>query len=93
MLKRKLADVHEKIKCLERLETELAGALRNCNRELRLKREIRHGNCCPLLTKLDRMKGSAGNKMSQVEETRAKNKPGSRSTVVVSLAALGALRG
>jgi len=62
MLKHKLADVQEKIKSLERLEAELAGALRNCNRELRLKREIRHGNCCPLLTKLDRMKGSAGNK-------------------------------
>ena len=29
--------------------------------------------------------------MSQVEETRAKNKPGSRSTVVVSLAALGSV--
>ena len=38
MLKRKLADVQEKIKSLARLESELAGALRNCNRELRLKR-------------------------------------------------------
>ena len=46
MLKGKLADVQEKIKSLARLEAELAGALRNCNRELRLKREIRHENCC-----------------------------------------------
>src|SRR5438128_1568457 len=45
-----------------RLEAELAGALRNCNRELRLKREIPHENCCPLLTKLDRMNGSSNNK-------------------------------
>ena len=62
MLKGKLADVQEKIKSLARLEAELAGALRNCNRELRLKREIRHENCCPLLTKLDRMNGSRNNK-------------------------------
>ena len=62
MLKRKLADVHEKIKSLERLEAELAGALRNCNRELRLKREIRHENCCLLFTRLDRMNGSRNNK-------------------------------
>ena len=62
MLERKLADVQEKIKGLERLEAELAGALRNCNRELRLKREIRHENCCPLLTKLDRINGSSNNK-------------------------------
>ncbi len=62
MLKRKLADVHEKIKSLERLEAELAGALRNCNRELRLKREIKHEDCCPLLTKLDRTNGLGNNK-------------------------------
>jgi DNA-binding transcriptional MerR regulator len=62
MLKRKLADVQEKINSLARLEAELAGALRNCNRELRLKREIKHGDYCHLLTKLDRMKGSGGNK-------------------------------
>jgi len=62
MLKRKLADVQEKIKSLAGLEAELAGALRNCNRELRLKREIKHEDCCPLLTKLDRMDGSNGNK-------------------------------
>ena len=34
----------------------------SCNRELRLKREIEHEDCCPLLTKLDRMTGSNGNK-------------------------------
>jgi DNA-binding transcriptional MerR regulator len=62
MLKDKLAGVRKKIKSLARLEAELGGALRNCNRELRLKRKIRHGNCCPLLKKLDRMNGSNGKK-------------------------------
>ena len=62
MLKRKLGDVQEKINGLSRLEAELADALRNCNRELRLKREIKHEDCCPLLTKLDRLNGSNGNK-------------------------------
>src|SRR5437870_10818143 len=61
MLKRKLADVHEKIKSLERLEAELAGALRNCSRGLRVKRERAHENGCPLLTKRDRMHGSSNN--------------------------------
>jgi DNA-binding transcriptional MerR regulator len=62
MLKRKLGDVREKIASLSRLEAELARAFRNCNRELRLKREIKHEDCCPLLTKLDRLNGSNGNK-------------------------------
>jgi DNA-binding transcriptional MerR regulator len=62
MLKHKLADVGEKIKSLARLEAELTGALRNCNRELRLKREIKHEDCCPLLTKLDRINDSNGDK-------------------------------
>ena len=62
MLQVKLGDVREKIDSLSRLEEELANALRNCNREVRLKREIKHEDCCPLLTKLDRIKGSAGNK-------------------------------
>jgi len=62
MLKRKLRDVREKINSLSRLEAELARAFRNCNRELRLKREIKHVDCCPLLTKLDRLNGSNGNK-------------------------------
>jgi MerR family mercuric resistance operon transcriptional regulator len=62
MLKCKLGNVREKIKSLARLERELGGALRNCNRELRLKREIKHEDCCPLLTELDRMNGSNGNK-------------------------------
>ncbi len=61
MLKRKVGDVQEKINSLSRLEAELADALRNCNRELRLKREIKHEDCCPLLTKLDRINGSNGN--------------------------------
>ena len=55
MLKLKLGNVKEKINSLSRLEVELAKALRNCNRELRLKREIKHEDCCPLLTKLDRV--------------------------------------
>jgi len=62
MLKRKLGDVREKITSLSRLETDLATAFRNCNRELRLKREIKHEDCCPLLTKLERVNGSNGNK-------------------------------
>jgi DNA-binding transcriptional MerR regulator len=62
MLTRKLGDVQAKIKSLSRLEAELAKAFRNCNRELRLKREIKHEDCCPLLTKLDRLNGSNGNK-------------------------------
>jgi len=60
MLKRKLGDVREKINGLSRLEAELAMAFRSCNRELRLKREIKHEDCCPLLTKLDRTKGCDG---------------------------------
>ena len=62
MLKRRLGDVREKINSLSRLEAELAKAFRNCNREVRLKREIKHEDCCPLLTNLDRLNGSNGNK-------------------------------
>jgi DNA-binding transcriptional MerR regulator len=62
MLKRKVRDVQEKINSLSRLEGELADALRNCNRELRLKREIKHEDCCPLLTRLGRPNGANGNK-------------------------------
>ena len=62
MLKSKLVDVREKVRSLARLEAELAEALRNCTRELSLKREIKHEDCCPLLTKLDRMNGASGNK-------------------------------
>jgi DNA-binding transcriptional MerR regulator len=62
MLKRKLGDVRQKINSLSRLEAELAKSFRSCNRELRLKREVKHEDCCPLLTKLDRLNGSNGNK-------------------------------
>lgn len=62
MLKRKVGDVQEKINSLSRLKAELARAPRDCNHELRLKREIKHEDCCPLLTKLDRTNGSDGNK-------------------------------
>jgi DNA-binding transcriptional MerR regulator len=61
MLKRKLMDVREKLKSIVRLEADLAAAFRNCNRELRLKREIKHKDCCPLLTRLDRLNSSNGN--------------------------------
>lgn len=54
MLKRKLPDVREKIKILARVEVELSGALRGCNRELRARREVKHDGCCPLLSRLDR---------------------------------------
>ncbi len=62
MLKRKLADVRQRIKSLLRLEAELRVAMRNCNRELRLKREVKHGPSCPLLRRLDRMNGSNQNR-------------------------------
>ncbi len=62
MLKRKLTDVREKIKSLVSLEAELRGALHNCNRELRLKREVKHDDCCPLIERLDRVNGSNGNR-------------------------------
>jgi len=62
MLKRKLTDVHKKIKNLVSLEAELRGAMRNCNRELRLNREVKHGDSCPLLKRLDRMNGSKGSR-------------------------------
>jgi DNA-binding transcriptional MerR regulator len=62
MLKRKLSEVRVKIESLVHLEAELQEAMRNCDRELRLKREIKHESCCPLLTKLDRTNGSNGNK-------------------------------
>jgi hypothetical protein len=35
--------------------------MRNCNRDLRLKPEVKHGDSCPLLERLDRMNGSNGN--------------------------------
>ena len=54
MLTGKLSDVRNKIKSLARLEAELQGALRACNRELRLERGIKHEDCCPLLKRLDR---------------------------------------
>jgi MerR family Zn(II)-responsive transcriptional regulator of zntA len=53
MITGKLSDVRNKIKSLSNLEAELQGALRACNRELRLERGIRHDDCCPLLKRLD----------------------------------------
>jgi len=50
----KLADVRDKINALSHLEAELGRALRNCNHELSHKREVKHENCCPLLTSLER---------------------------------------
>lgn len=62
MLKRKVADVREKIKNLAVLEAELAKALRNCDRELRAKRAVKHKDCCPLLSKLDAVGSANGNR-------------------------------
>ena len=62
MLKHRLEAVREKIDGLSRLEAELTDALRDCNRELGLKGAIKHEDCCPLLTKLDGINGSNGNK-------------------------------
>lgn len=62
MLKRKVADVREKIKSLALLEAELAKALRNCDRELYSKRAIKHKDCCPLLSRLDEVEGRNGNR-------------------------------
>jgi DNA-binding transcriptional MerR regulator len=62
MLKLKLGNVREKINSLSRLEWEILDALRNCNRELRLKREISHEEGCPVLTKLERVNGANGRK-------------------------------
>jgi MerR family mercuric resistance operon transcriptional regulator len=62
MLNHKLEAVREKVNGLSRLEAELVHALRSCNRELRLKREFKHEDCCPLLAKLDRINGSNGTK-------------------------------
>jgi DNA-binding transcriptional MerR regulator len=62
MLNHKLEAVREKINSLSRLEAELADALRSCNSELRLKREIKYEDCCPLLMNLDRANGANGNK-------------------------------
>ena len=89
ILKRKVGDVPQKINSLSRLEAELADALRKCNRELRLRREIKHEDCCPPLTKLDRKRLRRPQVMSQVEENLSTNKSGSRSSVIASLAALG----
>ena len=62
MLKGKLTDVRKRIKSLVRLEADLTAAMRICNRELHLKREVKHGPSCPLLKKLDRMNGSNENR-------------------------------
>lgn len=73
VLKRKLGAIRGKINSLARLEAELADALRSCNRELRLKQEIKHQDCCPLLTKLERVNGSNGNK-----HVSTRRKPGDK---------------
>ncbi len=57
MLNKKLGDVREKIQNLARIERELRGRLHKCNRELRLEREVKHKDCCPLLKSLDRIHG------------------------------------
>lgn len=60
ILTHKLANVREKIRNLARLEAELAKALRNCERELRLNRAVQHEDCCPLLSKLEEENSANG---------------------------------
>lgn len=57
LLERKLQDVHDKIKKLIDMESELSRELRNCKRELRKKRAVRHAECCPLIEKLEQEDG------------------------------------
>lgn len=73
MLKRKVADVREKIKSLVALEIELAKDLRNCERKLRSKRVITHKDCCPVLSKLDQLNGKNGNGRVSHGRTSAKD--------------------
>lgn len=47
LLERKLQDVHDKIKRPIHMEKELSRELRNCKRELRIKQNVRHEECCP----------------------------------------------
>lgn len=58
LIERKLKDVREKIRSLARLEEELNGELRNCKRELRNRRRVKHDERCPLLDKLQQPNGS-----------------------------------
>src|SRR5437879_873484 len=60
MLEGKLTDVRAKIEGLGRVEAELRGALRTCNRALRLNPAAKHEDCCPLLERLDRTNKSNG---------------------------------
>ena len=62
MLKSKLAHVREKIRSLTQLQKELADALRDCNRDLRGRQEMRHQDSCPLFTRLDQMNSRQGKK-------------------------------
>lgn len=57
LLERKLQDVHGKIKKLVHIESDLSQELRNCKRELRMKRGVRHAECCPLIEKLEQEDG------------------------------------
>jgi MerR family transcriptional regulator, mercuric resistance operon regulatory protein len=60
LIEHKLKDVREKIRSLAHLEEELNGELRNCKRELRNRRRIKHDERCPLLDKLQQPNGSNG---------------------------------
>ena len=57
LIERKLQDVHDKIKKLVHMERELSLELRNCKKELRTKRGVRHEECCPLIEKLEQEDG------------------------------------
>ena len=77
MLECKLTDVRTKIEGLGRLEAELRGALRTCNRALRLNPATKHEDCCPLLERLDRTKKSNGKRNAPEEQEQRRNKSGS----------------
>lgn len=57
LLERKLQDVSDKIHRLVHIEKELSRELRNCKRDLRKKRRVRHQECCPLIKKLEQEDG------------------------------------
>lgn len=57
LLERKLQDVHDKIKRPIHMEKELSRELRNCKRELRIKQNVRHEECCPLIEMLEQEDG------------------------------------
>ncbi len=85
MLECKLTDVRAKIEGLGRLEAELRGALRTCNRALRLNPAAKHEDCCPLLERPDRTNKSNGKRndagRARTEINRVQGAPWSPASV------------